>query len=172
MNSRTICMDAIQSDGVHYNLHSLYGWQQNKITREASKQLFPNQRAFILSRSSFVGSGQFAAHWLGDNWSRWSDLLHSIVGSIEFNQFGVPMVGADICGFTGTPTEEMCSRWQQSGAFYPFSRNHNFEGSPPQDPGVWPTVAVNTRNALNVRATKNVNFVRFYSNFYHRFDTD
>ncbi|KAL3981836.1 Glycosyl hydrolases 31 family protein [Acanthocheilonema viteae] len=123
------------------------------IATEKAQHAATGKRGLILSRSTFVSSGHYGGHWLGDNSARWIDLRASIIGIQEFNLFGMPYIGADICGFNGETTEELCLRWQQLGAFYPFSRNHNEKGVTSQDPSRWPDVA---------RATRNANLFRYY----------
>ncbi|NWR73680.1 MGA protein, partial [Centropus unirufus] len=121
---KTLCPDSRTYLGEHYNTHSLFGWSQTEPTFHVVQQA-TGKRAFVLSRSTFVGSGKYGGHWLGDNFSRWKDMHQSIIGILEFNLFGIPYIGADICGFNYDTTYELCLRWMQLGSFYPFSRNHN-----------------------------------------------
>ncbi|XP_027224882.2 sucrase-isomaltase, intestinal [Penaeus vannamei] len=155
ISDHTICMSGNQTNGnqtfLHYDVHSLYGWSETVATYKGLQQIFPGKRQVVLSRSTFPGSGQYAVHWLGDNSASWSHLHMSIIGMLEFNLFGVPMVGADICGFFGEPDMEMCARWMQLGAFYPFSRNHNTIDTADQDPAAWPEVAEISREYLLLR---------------------
>jgi alpha-glucosidase (family GH31 glycosyl hydrolase) len=53
------------------------------------------------------------------------------------NMYGIPVSGADICGFGANTNPELCARWTVVGSFSPFSRNHNSWGSTPQEPYVF-----------------------------------
>ncbi|XP_009995095.1 PREDICTED: maltase-glucoamylase, intestinal-like [Chaetura pelagica] len=136
LSEKTLCPDSKTYLGEHYNTHSLFGWSQTAPTFNVVQQA-TGKRAFVLSRSTFVGSGKHGGHWLGDNFSQWRDMRLSIIGVLEFNLFGIPYIGADICGFNYNTTYELCLRWMQLGSFYPFSRNHNAEGNIEQDPAVF-----------------------------------
>lgn len=99
-------------------------------------------------------------------------MYYSIIGMLQYNLFGIPMVGADICGFNWESTAELCQRWQQVGAFYPFSRNHNTAGQREQDPGFFgPAVAASTRSALMIRYTLLPYLYTLFHHAYTRGDT-
>ena len=147
---KSLCGDSVQYLGQHYHVHNMFGWSQSSPTLTGVREA-TGGRGLVLSRSTFIGSGQWVAHWLGDNFSNWDNLKYSIIGMLQFNQFGIPMVGADICGFIGDTTEELCVRWHQLGAFYPFSRNHNTIFAMDQDPGSFPDSAGIIRQVLEFR---------------------
>ncbi|CAH1775810.1 unnamed protein product [Owenia fusiformis] len=150
---KTLCPSHNSYLGSQYNVHSLYGWSQVPPTHKAAITA-TGQRSLVLTRSSFPGAGSQAVHWLGDNHSLWTNLHYSIIGMMEFNLFGFPYVGADICGFNGDTTASMCQRWMQLGAFYTFSRNHNARDRMDQDPGYFGAeVARVSRESLEIRYT-------------------
>ena len=115
-----------------YNVKSLISKIQVKITNEYLQSV--NKRPFIVSRANTIGHGRYGFHWLGDNISNFKMLLWSISGIFNYNIFGVPFSGADICGFHGSSSDELCARWHILGSFYPFSRNHNVDTGLPQEP--------------------------------------
>lgn len=93
----------------------------------------------IIERSAFAGMGKFGSRWLGDNFADYSYMGYSVTGVMMHNVIGIPLAGADICGFGGNTTAELCARWHVVGAFYPFSRNHNSVGTKLQEPYLFNT---------------------------------
>ena len=116
-----------------YDVKPLLAFYQNKITYDYLQNDL-GIRPFILSRSTTIGTGKYAFHWLGDNYSSYENLKNSISGIFNFNIFGIPFTGADICGFIKDATKDLCLRWYNLGVFYPFMRNHNSRHAKDQFP--------------------------------------
>ncbi|KAM6164701.1 lysosomal alpha-glucosidase [Rhynchocyon petersi] len=133
LRAATICASSHQHLSSHYNLHNLYGLTEAMASHRALVTA-RGTRPFVISRSTFAGHGQYAGHWTGDVGSTWEQLTFSVAETMLFNLLGIPLVGADICGFLGNTSEELCVRWTQLGAFYPFMRNHNGLTNLPQEP--------------------------------------
>lgn len=158
--NRTLIHRSISMTGYHYaeneyghnfhkeyNLHSLWAVGESKATYSFLKEKI-RKRPFVVTRASFPGSGMYTSKWLGDNHSTWEDMRYSITGLYNSQLYGIPLNGADMCGFSGDSNEELCLRWMQLGSFYPFSRNHNTRRRKPQEPFIWPSVAKASRNAI------------------------
>ncbi|GAB7358215.1 hypothetical protein MBLNU230_g0367t1 [Neophaeotheca triangularis] len=140
-----------QFNTTEYELHNLYGHHISNATYHALLDIFPNRRPFTVGRSTFSGSGNFTAHWGGDNTSTWGSMFLSIAQALQFMMAGIPMFGADVCGFAGNTDYQLCSRWAQLGAFMPFYRNHNVRDTRSQEFYIWSSTAEAARRAMHVR---------------------
>ena len=115
-----------------YNTKPMISYIQSKVTYDYL--YLTNKRPFILTRGNSIGIGKYAFHWLGDNFSKLNSMKYGISAIFTFNIFGIPITGDDICGFFENTNDALCSRWHNLGAFYPFSRNHNFIYSKSNEP--------------------------------------
>jgi alpha-glucosidase len=144
--------NATHHNGImEYDVHNLFGHQILQATYAGLRAISPDTRPFIIGRSTFPGSGVYAGHWGGDNASKWFYMYFSIPQALSFSLFGIPMFGVDTCGFSGNSDEELCNRWMQLSAFFPFYRNHNVLSANSQEAYVWSSVIDATKAAMEVR---------------------
>ncbi|KAK9915638.1 hypothetical protein WJX75_001864 [Coccomyxa subellipsoidea] len=146
---KTLAVTSSHFDGtLEYEAHNLYGLYQCKATAEALRAI-RQKRHFIFTRSTFVGSGAYTAHWTGDSASTWQDLRWQVPAVVAPGLVGISFTGADICGFQNLATEELCARWIAVGAWQPLARVHHAQSF--QELYRWPAVAEVSRKVLGWR---------------------
>jgi alpha-glucosidase (family GH31 glycosyl hydrolase) len=68
LSDKTLCMTAVQGENneyIHFDVHNMYGYQMQFASHVAAIKIAGNKRGFVLSRSTFLSSGQHGAHWTG-----------------------------------------------------------------------------------------------------------
>lgn len=91
---------------LEYDVHSLFGHMQAKTTADilnsnkSNNGQNPNAdyRKLISSTSTFAGTGKYAQHHRAGQRRTWDHLKYSIAHVMNFNMFGMPFTGADVCG--------------------------------------------------------------------------
>jgi alpha-glucosidase len=114
-DNNSISLNGTHSTGdTEYDVHSLYSHGMMKATYSGVTE-GNDQRPFVLTRGSFIATGQYAsvAHY---NTPRSYDSLYFGLTSVLRSQmFGISHSGADACGYySGLTTEldeELCLRW-------------------------------------------------------------
>ncbi len=110
-----------------------YSLMTCKGVYEGQRNLKPDQRVYILTRSAFAGQQRYAATtWSGDVTALWNTLKAQIPCGLNFCLSGIPYWTTDIGAFTvpyegGNRNEEyreLFTRWYQYGVFCPIFRVH------------------------------------------------
>lgn len=134
---------ALGSSTEYFNAYSIVNAD---AIYNGQRQVNPNQRVFLLTRSGFAGEQRYStASWSGDIGTRWEDMRAQMTAGMNFSISGIPFWGMDIGGFcvekrymkaqqlfdaTGQENEdlkewrELQARWNQFGAFVPLYRTH------------------------------------------------
>ena len=164
-NTNVLIAGSLSLNAITYNNERLYNNKpllsvyQCKQTYNYLKRKLPHKRPFILTRANSLGTGNYAFHWLGDNFSKNDYIKYSISGIFNYNIFGIPLTGADICGFNNNADGKLCARWYNVGAFYPFSRNHNSRSAKDQYP--W-TFGQNVENIIKKDIMVRYSLIRYF----------
>ncbi|PAZ11084.1 glycosyl hydrolase [Streptomyces sp. SA15] len=111
-------------DGDHREAHNVYGLCMAQAGYVGLRELAPQERPFVFSRSGWVGMQRYGGTWSGDVATGWPGLRASLSLVMGLGLCGVPYSGPDVGGFDGSPSPELYLRWLQLGAYLPLFRTH------------------------------------------------
>jgi alpha-glucosidase len=117
-------------------IHNVFGLENVRATYDGLLTLKPDLRPFVLTRAAYAGAQRYAATWTGDNQASWNHYRLTLPTLTGLGISGYPFVGADVGGFSGSPTPELLTRWTALGTFQPIDRNHAAKGTRDREPWV------------------------------------
>ena len=78
----------------HFNVHGMFGAAVANVTRYGLPET-----SFAISGSTFAGMGQYGvAHVFNRQNATWATLNYTISNILNFNMFGIPTSGGNLCG--------------------------------------------------------------------------
>ncbi len=116
---------------------NLYALEEAKVSFDAQRELRPDQRPWIFSRSGSAGFHRYGANWGGDSDTSFDAYRANLEMSISMGLSGQPFFGHDIGGFLGSPSPELFLRWMTFSAYTPLFRNHAVETAERREPWVF-----------------------------------
>jgi alpha-glucosidase len=152
-------------DGVHNS----YALAEAMASYQGLLEAAPEQRPFLLTRAGFAGIQRYAAVWTGDAASNMPSLKATFTMLLAMGLSGLPFVGSDVGGWTGSPSPELFARWLEVGSISPFFRTHVATDTPDQEPWSF-GVEVEEIAGIHIRERYRL-LPYFYSLFYQAHQT-
>lgn len=107
----------VHNANAHRSLQKVKGALiNNKVTNTT--------RPFLLSESSWSGSGAYGVGVITNLNRSWTDLQGLISQGLSLSMSGLGALMTDTCGSVGPMNEELCARWAQLAFFFPLARNY------------------------------------------------
>jgi len=119
-------MTTDEAELYYHNINAFMSTKQLAEQMKSSADLmsFNTQRPFMMSDSTFPGSGAYTGSWLSNYKRTWEDMRNSIAGVMNLNMFGVLLAGSEIGGSLGPIDNELTARWTQNSVLFPAVRNY------------------------------------------------
>ena len=121
-------------NATHAEIHDVYGMENSRATYDGLRTLDPGSRPFVLTRATYAGGQRYAATWTGDNSSTWNHLRMTTPMLENLGLSGFAFSGADVGGYSGSPSAELLTKWIEMATFQPIDRDHSEKGTNDQEP--------------------------------------
>ena len=145
--------DALCEAGTMSELKIIHSNMMAYTAIQAVRNVYPNERPYVINRAGYAGIQRYAQVWGGDNLTDWRTLKFNIATIMGMGLSGCANMGCDIGGFAGhAPECELLLRWIQNGIFQPrFVMNSANDDNTVTQPFMYPEILPLVREAFALR---------------------